>query len=130
LREEGVYANVIQVTSPDRLYEGWGDYVRGNGTTPPPYLHALIPPQERHPVVSVIDGHPLTLQWIGEALGVPQVPLGVTQFGESGDIASLYRANGMHADDIVAAVGRLILDGVRGRDATGPRAAGPAGRQG
>jgi pyruvate dehydrogenase complex dehydrogenase (E1) component len=45
------------------------------------------------------------------------VALGVTKFGESGDIESLYRAMGIHADDIVAAVGRLIVDGVRGRGA-------------
>ncbi|HKI97962.1 MAG TPA: 1-deoxy-D-xylulose-5-phosphate synthase N-terminal domain-containing protein [bacterium] len=116
LREEGVYANVIQITSPDRLYEGWRDYLTGSGA--PPYLHELFPAGERHPVVSVIDGHPLTLQWMGEALGVPQIALGVTTFGQSGDIESLYRAMGIHADDIVAAVGRLIVDGVRGRDAS------------
>jgi pyruvate dehydrogenase E1 component len=116
LREEGIYANVIQVTGPDRLYEGWRAYLN-EGAAQTPYLHVLFPPQERHAVVSVIDGHPLTLQWIGEALGVPQVALGVTKFGESGDIESLYRAMGIHADDIVAAVGRLIVDGVRGRGA-------------
>ncbi len=119
LREEGVYANVIQVTSPDRLYEGWRAYLGTKAPGCPPYLHELIPPGERHPIVSVIDGHPLTLQWLGEALGVPQVALGVSRFGESGDIESLYRAMGVHADDIVTAVGRLIVDGVRGRDALG-----------
>jgi len=39
-----------------------------------------------------IDGHPLTLDWVGAALGVPQVGMGVTEFGQSGDIASLYHA--------------------------------------
>ena len=38
---------------------------------------------------------------LGPALGVPQVGLGVTEFGQSGDIASLYKAMHIHADDIV-----------------------------
>ncbi|NIR97209.1 MAG: hypothetical protein GWO03_03815, partial [Gammaproteobacteria bacterium] len=38
---------------------------------------------------------------------------------ESGDIEALYRAMGIHADNIVAAVARLVVDGVRGRDIAG-----------
>jgi len=116
LREEGIYANVIQVTSPDRLYQGWRNYMvhdPAEGPPPPSYLGELIPPEERHPMVSVIDGHPLTMQWLGEALGVRQIALGVTQFGESGDIESLYRTMGIHADDMVAAVARLIVESAR-----------------
>ena len=62
--------------------------------------------------------------------GVPQVALGVSRFVESGDIESLYRAMGVHADDSVAAVGRLIVDAVRGRDARGSAAAAAAHRSG
>lgn len=113
LVEEGVYANVIVVTSPGRLYRGWNARqqagVSGNGTAAP-YLFGLIPPEERHPIVSVIDGHPLALDWIGAALGVRQIGLGVTEFGQSGDIASLYKAMHIHADDIVNAVGRLLVE--------------------
>ncbi len=131
LLEEGIYANVIQITGPGRLYREWRDFITRDpaveaveeveGVERPrsslPFLAELIPPGERHPMVSVIDGHPLALQWLGEALGAPQVALGVTEFGESGDIESLYRAMKIHADDMVAAVARLIVDGVRGRDA-------------
>ena len=112
LYEDGIYANVINLTSPDRLYKGWLAYrhsaMKGkNGEEP--YLLRLLPPGERHPMVSVIDGHPLTLEWIGGVLGAPQVALGVTQFGESGDIESLYRTMRIHAEDIVDGVGSLIL---------------------
>lgn len=127
LREEGVYANVIQVTSPDRLYQGWRAYTRSrlaDRQSEEPYLFELIPPEERHPLISVIDGHPLSLQWLGEALEVPQVALGVSEFGESGDIESLYRSMGIHADDIVAATARHIVDGIRGRHGTAPGAGG------
>jgi len=113
LMEEGVYANVIIVTSPGRLYRGWNAWqqagVTGNGADAP-HLFELIPPEERHAMVSVIDGHPLTMDWMGAALGVRQIGLGVTEFGQSGDIASLYKAMHIHADDIVDAVGRLLVE--------------------
>ncbi|MEE8396723.1 MAG: transketolase [bacterium] len=123
LAEEGVYANVITLTSADRLFKGWQDYRRAlmEGRRPePPFLLRLLPPQERHPLVSLIDGHPLALEWIGGALGVPQVALGVSRFGESGDIESLYRAMHIHADDVVDAVVSLIVERERGRMAARP----------
>ena len=111
LREDGVYANVINLTSPGRLFKDWSGWQRARlkGAAPPPYLFSLFPPESRLPMVSVIDGHPLALDWMGGALGAPHISLGVTQFGESGDIASLYRKMQIHADDIVDAVARLIL---------------------
>ena len=112
LLEEGIYANVVTVTSAGRLYaeyQAWQIAGLDNSDGPEPYLYELFPPAERHPIVSVIDGHPLALEWLGQALGTPQIGLGVSSFGESGDIASLYHAKHIHADDIVNAVGRHIL---------------------
>jgi pyruvate dehydrogenase E1 component len=113
LREEGIYANVITLTSPGRLYQDWFAYQQSAVTgkaAAEPFVLELIPPEERHPMVSVIDGHPLAMEWIGQALGAQQIALGVAEFGQSGDIQSLYRAMHIHADDLVAAVGRLIID--------------------
>ena len=112
LAEEGIFANVITISSPGRLYENWTRFQKAALKGEPastPYLWDLVPPEDRHPVVSVIDGHPLTLEWLGQALGVPQMALGVSQFGESGDIASLYRRMDIHADNIVDAVGWHIV---------------------
>ncbi|MFI5400403.1 MAG: hypothetical protein ACHQZQ_05060, partial [SAR324 cluster bacterium] len=94
-----------------------------------PYVLELVPPGERHPIVSVIDGHPLAMEWIGQALGAPQIALGVTEFGQSGDIRSLYHAMHIHSDDIVAAVGRLIVDRAGGRRVApvSARRTGPTG---
>jgi pyruvate dehydrogenase E1 component len=111
LREDGVYANVVNVTSPGRLFQGWNAYqlARLKGPAELPYVMELFPPEDRLPIVSVLDGHPLTFEWLGTALGVRQIALGTTKFGESGDIASLYRKMHIHADDIIDSVARLIL---------------------
>ena len=55
------------------------------------------------PVVSVLDGHSHALAFLGGALGVPQLPLGVDHFGQSGARGDLYRHYGIDADAIARA---------------------------
>jgi len=101
LRESGIFANVFTVTSPDLLYRG----LRG----PRPYLEQLVSAEEEGiPVVSVLDGHSHALAFIGAALGVPQIPLGVDDFGQSGARHDLYRHYGIGAAAIARAA-RLLL---------------------
>ena len=101
LREEGVFANVFTVTSPDRLYRGL--------RTARPYLERLVAADEEGvPIVSVLDGHSHALAFLGSALGVPQIPLGVDHFGQSGRRQDLYRHYGIDAD-AVARAARLLL---------------------
>ncbi len=54
-------------------------------------------------MITVIDGHPATLGWLGSVHGHRTVPLGVEHFGQTGTIAELYRHHGIDADAIVAA---------------------------
>ena len=71
-----------------------------------PYLIAAIRPDV--PVVSVLDGHSHTLAFIGSALGVTQLPLGVDSFGQSGARADLYRHYGIDAPSIARAATLLL----------------------
>ena len=101
LGEEGVLASVFVVTSPDRLYR--------DIAAPRPYLQELVAADEEDiPVVSVLDGHPHTLAFIGSALGVPQLPLGVADFGQSGTREDLYRHYGIDASAIARAARTLL----------------------
>ena len=64
----------------------------------------MLPTSDRKvPVVTVVDGHPHTLAWIGSALNTSTVPLGVTEFGQSGSRVELYKEYGIDVDSIVAA---------------------------
>jgi pyruvate dehydrogenase E1 component len=56
-------------------------------------------------IVTVIDGHPATLSWLGGVAGHAVLPLGVERFGQTGTIADLYRANGIDAAAIIERVG-------------------------
>ena len=106
LLEEEVMANVINVTGPGPLYQRFQESVhnevRGEAATP--FFADVIPFQERSaPLVTVMDGHPHTLAWLGGALGTATHPLGVTQFGQSGAPEELYKEYLVDADSIMAA---------------------------
>jgi pyruvate dehydrogenase E1 component len=86
---------LLAVTSPDRLYEDWRD--NGGGS----HLARLLTGLDRDArVVTVCDGHPMTLSWLGAADGHAVRPLGVDRFGQCGDVQDLYRAYGIDADAI------------------------------
>ena len=96
--EEGVHAGVLSLSSPDIVYRNW----RANRLThlsdinarrQPSHLETLVPPTLRSvPIVTVIDGASHALSWLGGALGVRSVPLGVDTYGQVGDLASVYDA--------------------------------------
>jgi pyruvate dehydrogenase E1 component len=105
LEEEGIPANVLQLTSPRRLYEAW----QGTGQRPEAMPRAsvdwpfdwLIPPAERHaPIITVHDGASHALAWLGAVFGSMVVPLGVDRFGQSGRRADLYANYGIDAESI------------------------------
>ena len=101
LRADGVLASVFVVTSPDKLYRGLRD--------PRPYLEEMVTAEEEGvPVVSVLDGHSHGLAFLGSALGVPQVALGVDHFGQSGSRRDLYAHYGIDAPAITRAAQTLL----------------------
>jgi pyruvate dehydrogenase E1 component len=58
-------------------------------------------------IVTVLDGHPATLAWLGAVHGHRVRPLGVEHFGQTGTIADLYRHYGIDAAAITAAAAAL-----------------------
>jgi pyruvate dehydrogenase E1 component len=113
LAGEGVIANVIDVTSPGRLFRAWQRTLRQavrTATTPSfaGTLRAVM--AEPAPIVSVHDAASHAFSWLGSALGTPQVALGVDEFGQSGTIADLYAAHDLDSGSIVnAAISALTL---------------------
>jgi len=58
--------------------------------------------------VTVLDGHPHTLGFLGGIHGSPTTGLGVSDFGRSGDVGDLYRAFGIDPATIVGAAWDLL----------------------
>jgi pyruvate dehydrogenase E1 component len=61
-------------------------------------------------LLTVLDGHPAALSWLGAVTGHRVEALGVDRFGQSGDIPDLYREYGLDAMSIVDAAARFCLD--------------------
>ncbi|WP_186424350.1 transketolase [Pannonibacter sp. I15F10I1] len=105
---------VLAVTSAGRLHAGWtaAQRLRRKDELPPfgPASHAerLLWNLPRHcKLVTVIDGHPATLSWLGSVCGHQSLALGVEHFGQTGTIGDLYRHFGIDTASIVAAVSSL-----------------------
>lgn len=98
---------LLAVTSADRLYAGWtasGRAREGKRGASPSHVERLLADVPRHcGLVTVLDGHPATLGWLGSIHGHRTRALGVTRFGQTGTIADLYRAAGIDAQAIIAA---------------------------
>lgn len=96
---------VLALTSADRLNAGWTAAQRARrrghmGATS--HIDKLLGELPRHcTIITVTDGHPATLGWLGGVAGHRTVPLGVEHFGQTGTIADLYRHYGLDSDSIV-----------------------------
>jgi pyruvate dehydrogenase E1 component len=98
---------LLAVTSADRLNAGWTAAQRArerglvHARSHIERLLAEVPAQSG--IVTVIDGHPATLAWLGAVNGHRTRALGVEHFGQTGSLAELYRHYGIDANAIVAA---------------------------
>ena len=86
---------VLAVTSADRLNAGWTAAQRARARGNPAaqsHIEALLAPLPGHAaIVTVIDGHPATLSWLGSVAGHKTIPHGVEHFGQTGTIGDLAR---------------------------------------
>jgi len=110
-------AGLLAITSPDRLHSGWQTSQRKRGSDPAGALsHAENLLAQLNPgaaLITVLDGHPATLSWLGSVAGHRPYPLGVSSFGESGDINSLYRKHGIDCEAILDIAALACLDAAR-----------------
>lgn len=109
LAGEGVAANVVDVTSADLLFRAWRRSLFGAVSAAgvpgsPGHVARLFPEdQRRAPIVTVHDGAPHTLGFLGSVFGAPAVPLGVDAFGQVGTVSDLFRHFRLDAQAIVNA---------------------------
>ncbi|MER9147167.1 transketolase [Mesorhizobium opportunistum] len=107
LAEDRRDVGLLAITSADRLNAGWqaAERARQRGAIGAlSHIERLLAPLSRDcGIVTVIDGHPATLAWLGGVHGHRVKALGVEQFGQTGTIADLYRHHGLDTNAIVHA---------------------------
>ncbi|MER9762965.1 transketolase [Mesorhizobium sp. M0138] len=107
LAEDRRDVGLLAITSADRLNAGWqaAERARQRGAIGAlSHIERLLAPLSRDcGIVTVIDGHPATLAWLGGVNGHRVKALGVEHFGQTGTIADLYRHHGLDTNAIVHA---------------------------
>ncbi|MDT4927273.1 MAG: pyruvate dehydrogenase component [Pseudonocardiales bacterium] len=103
----GIDVDVVCVSSPGLLFRAVQSR-RGLGTASSWILDSLLPAARARPLVTILDGHPHTLAFLAGVNSVPATHLGVTGFGQSGDLASVYSYHGIDSDSIVGAALDLV----------------------
>ncbi|HVM26963.1 MAG TPA: pyruvate dehydrogenase [Mycobacteriales bacterium] len=105
----GLAADVVVVTSYDRLWRAAQSRrgllrgpVHGVDET---VLDRLFRPV---PLVTLLDGHPHTLAFLGTVTGTPVSCLGVARFGQAGSLPDVYRHHGLDAESVVGAALDLL----------------------
>ncbi|HEY5338663.1 MAG TPA: hypothetical protein VIJ85_10690 [Rhizomicrobium sp.] len=103
---------VLAVTSADRLNAGWqaASRARMKGEAPAQsHIENLLGDLPAFTgIVTVIDGHPATLSWLGGVRGHRVASLGVEHFGQTGRIAQLYEHYGIDTAGILRAAQALV----------------------
>jgi pyruvate dehydrogenase E1 component len=112
LAEEVPGLGLLAVTSPDRLHAAWLAATRARREGAPgeaPVERLLGPLAADAGLVTVLDGHPASLAWLGAVRGHRVQALGVDRFGQTGDIPDLYRAYRLDTDAILDAAAAALL---------------------
>jgi pyruvate dehydrogenase E1 component len=108
MAEDRPGVGVLALTSADRLFTEWraGQKHRQQGRlAKPSHIERLLAPVPRDAViVTILDGHPASLSWLGGVLGHRVESLGVDAFGQTGTVADLYRHFDFDAQSIMRAV--------------------------
>jgi len=103
----GFDTEVICVTSPGLLFQAV-QARRGQAEAADWILESVFAPDRAAPLVTLLDGHPHTLAFLAGVNRVPSTHLGVTHFGQSGDLDSVYHYHSLDADSVVGAALDLV----------------------
>jgi pyruvate dehydrogenase E1 component len=99
---------LLAITSADRLNAGWtaAQRARERGLSHArSHIERLLDQAPSNCIlITMIDGHPATLAWLGAVKGHRTRSLGVEHFGQTGTIEDLYRHYGIDAAGVVRAV--------------------------
>ena len=113
LKEDEPGLGLLAVTSPDLLHRDWSaaNALRGAGNTrQPSHIESLLVPLASDAgIVTLIDGSPAALSWLGSVRGQRVSPLGIDRFGQTGDLPDLYRTYRLDPEAVFDAAAEIIL---------------------
>ena len=111
LKEDIPGLGLLSITSSDRLYHEWQKSLTNTTNEIPPHIVSLLSKLEKNAaIITVQDGHPANLSWIGAASRRKVYSLGLTEFGQSGNLPDLYHAYGIDSDAIIQMAAKASIE--------------------
>ena len=111
LKEDIPGLGLLSITSSDRLYHDWQRSLTISENREQPHLERLfLRLNKKAALITVQDGHPANLSWLGATTGRRVYPLGLTEFGQSGNLPDLFRTYKIDADAIIQMAARASID--------------------
>ena len=107
---------LLNVTSPDLLHRGWSArrasrWRDADAKNVPSHAEVLLSGLSPHAgLVTILDGSPGALSWLGGVKGMRVSPLGTDAFGQTGDLPDLYHNYRLDAEAIIDAAAELFLE--------------------
>jgi pyruvate dehydrogenase E1 component len=113
LQEDIPGIGLLNITSPDLLHRNWSAtkaaFWTGKAAEKSHASQLLDALSPNAGLVTIIDGAPSTLSWLGGVKGMRVSPLGTDRFGQTGNLDDLYRTYRLDADAIVEAAAELFI---------------------
>jgi pyruvate dehydrogenase E1 component len=104
---------LLAITSPDLLHRDWSAANAQRwtvGTRQLSHIETLLAPLAPDAgLVTLIDGSPSALSWLGSVRGHRVSPLGVDRFGQTGDLIDLYRTYRIDPEAVIDATAEIVL---------------------
>lgn len=117
IQEDIPGAGLLAITSADLAFAEWNNAWRRRAqgaVEARSHIGRLLDPLAPDAaLVTVLDGHPSTLSWLGSASRRRVFSLGVESFGQSGEIQDLYRLHGIDTEAILDACAAACLSSGR-----------------
>ena len=114
MRDDIPGLGLLNVTSPDLLHRGWSARLAerwdGKPSAKCQIERLLAPLAPDAGLVTLIDGSPAALSWLGSVRGMWVRPLGTDRFGQTGDLPDLYREYRLDATAVIDATAKLFTD--------------------
>lgn len=112
MAEEMPGLGLLAITSPDLLHREWSAVEAARwkgGARKASHIEALLSALPAGAgLVTMLDGSPAALSWLGGVRGQRVVPLGTDRFGQTGDLPDLYRAYRLDAEAVTEAMAALL----------------------
>jgi pyruvate dehydrogenase E1 component len=111
LKEDIPGLGLLSITSSDRLYHEWQKSLTNSSNRLPSHIVSLLSKLEKNAaIITVQDGHPASLSWLGAASRRKVYSLGLTEFGQSGNLPDLYHTYGIDSDAIIQMAAKASIE--------------------